>query len=111
MRPEDWLHDSSFSITFLGDSKAYRGNLISDSGSWGSKEKNPLAFGGNMNGTNRANIRPGTRVAIVQKQDQRSGKRTEGVVRDLLTKSPTHPHGIKVRLENGLVGRVKEIIT
>lgn len=58
----------------------------------------------------RKDIRPGLRVAIVLKQDQRSGKLTEGIVRDLLTKSPTHPHGIKVRLEDGQVGRVKDIL-
>lgn len=63
-----------------------------------------------MDGTRRVNIRPGSRVKIVQKQDQRTGRLTEGVVRDILTKSPTHPHGIKVRLENGIVGRVKEIL-
>jgi uncharacterized repeat protein (TIGR03833 family) len=63
-----------------------------------------------VNGQNRANIKPGDRVSIVQKQDQRSGKRTEGIVKDLLTRSATHPHGIKVRLENGIVGRVKEIL-
>jgi len=62
-----------------------------------------------MNGTHRADIKPGLRVAIVLKQDQRSGKLTEGVIKDILTKSPTHPHGIKVRLESGQVGRVKEI--
>lgn len=61
-------------------------------------------------GSIRANIRPGFRVAIVQKQDQPTGRLTEGVVRDILTKSPTHPHGIKVRLESGEVGRVKEIL-
>jgi uncharacterized repeat protein (TIGR03833 family) len=55
-------------------------------------------------------ILPGMRVSIVQKADQSSGRRTEGIVRDLLTSSPTHPHGIKVRLESGEVGRVKEII-
>jgi len=60
-------------------------------------------------GTKRADIQIGLSVSIVLKQDQRSGKLTEGVVRDILTKSPTHPHGIKVRLENGLVGRVKSI--
>lgn len=49
-------------------------------------------------------------MKVVQKQDQRSGALTEGVVRDILTKSPHHPHGIKVRLENGIVGRVKEIL-
>jgi uncharacterized repeat protein (TIGR03833 family) len=64
-----------------------------------------------MNGINRDQIRPGVRVSIVQKQDQRSGKLTEGIVKDLLTRSATHPHGIKVRLENGIVGRVKEILT
>jgi uncharacterized repeat protein (TIGR03833 family) len=58
----------------------------------------------------RANIKPGLRVRIVLKQDQRSGKLTEGVVKDILTNSPTHPHGIKVRLTSGEVGRVKEIL-
>ncbi len=63
-----------------------------------------------MNGTRRTDIRPGLLVRIVLKQDQSSGKLTEGVVKDILTKSPMHPHGIKVRLESGLVGRVKEIL-
>jgi len=63
-----------------------------------------------MDGTRRSDIRPGLRVSIVLKQDQRSEKLTEGIVRDILTKSPTHPHGIKVRLESGEVGRVKEIL-
>ena len=62
-----------------------------------------------MNGTNRSNIKPGLNVSIVLKQDQRSGKLTDGVVKDVLTKSATHPHGIKVRLESGEVGRVKVI--
>ena len=60
-----------------------------------------------MNGQHREKIKPGMVVSIVLKQDQRSGKLTEGVVKDLLTKSPFHPHGIKVRLEDGQVGRVK----
>lgn len=60
-------------------------------------------------GTKRADIAAGLRVSIVLKQDQRTGKLTHGVVRNILTKSATHPHGIKVRLENGLVGRVKSI--
>jgi len=63
-----------------------------------------------MNGEKRANIKQGTKVRVVQKQDQRSGKLTEGVVQRLLTKSATHPHGIKVMLESGIVGRVKEIL-
>ncbi len=63
-----------------------------------------------MNGNNRAEIKVGARVKVVQKQDQRSGRLTEGIVRDILTKSGLHPHGIKVRLENGIVGRVKEIL-
>ena len=63
-----------------------------------------------MNGSNRADISPGLRVKVVRKEDQRSGALTEGVVKDLLTKSAFHPHGIKVRLENGIVGRVKEIL-
>lgn len=62
-----------------------------------------------MNGINRADIKAGLQVSIVLKQDQRSGKLTQGVVKNILTKSPTHPHGIKVRLESGAVGRVKEI--
>ena len=62
-----------------------------------------------MDGRNRDNIKPGIEVAIVLKQDQRSGKLTYGVVKDLLTKSKFHPYGIKVRLEDGQVGRVKEI--
>jgi uncharacterized repeat protein (TIGR03833 family) len=60
-------------------------------------------------GTKRNDITSGLNVSIVLKQDQRSGKLTQGIVRDILTKSATHPHGIKVRLENGLVGRVKVI--
>ncbi len=60
-------------------------------------------------GKNRADIYPGLNVSIVLKQDQKTGKLTQGVVKDLLTKSGTHPHGIKVRLENGNVGRVKSI--
>ena len=64
-----------------------------------------------MNGQQRSNIKPGMTVLIVLKQDQRSGKLTQGVVREILTKSPSHPHGIKVRLESGQVGRVKEIVT
>ena len=63
-----------------------------------------------MNGQVRSNIRPGLTVLIVLKQDQRTGKLTRGVVKEILTKSPTHPHGIKVRLVDGQVGRVKEII-
>ena len=58
----------------------------------------------------RKNIRPGLRVAIVLKQDQRTGKQTVGIVKDLLTNSPNHPHGIKVRLTDGQVGRVQEIL-
>jgi len=64
-----------------------------------------------MNGTNRGDIKPGLRVLIVLKQDQRSGRLTEGIVKDILTKSSMHPHGIKVRLESGKIGRVKEIIS
>ena len=63
-----------------------------------------------MDGRNRQDVKSGSRVRIIQKQDQRSGKLTEGVVLDILTNSPSHPHGIKVRLTTGLVGRVKEIL-
>ena len=62
-----------------------------------------------MSGTLRSNISIGSKVAIVLKQDQRSGKLTEGTVKDILTNSPKHPHGIKVRLEDGQVGRVKKL--
>lgn len=63
-----------------------------------------------MNGTKRGDIKPGMKVSIVLKKDQRTGALTEGVVKKILTNSATHPHGIKVRLENGLVGRVKRIL-
>ena len=64
-----------------------------------------------MSGRHRTDIKPGVRVKVVQKRDQRSGKLTEGIVKDLLTNSSTHPHGIKVRLQGGVVGRVKEVIS
>lgn len=64
-----------------------------------------------MNGQTRSQIKPGMTVLIVLKQDQRTGKLTQGIVKDILTKSPNHPHGIKVRLTNGQVGRVKEIVS
>jgi uncharacterized repeat protein (TIGR03833 family) len=64
-----------------------------------------------MNGQQRANIKPGLKVEIVLKKDQRTGRLTEGVVKDILTNSANHPHGIKVRLEDGQVGRVKNIIS
>jgi uncharacterized repeat protein (TIGR03833 family) len=69
-----------------------------------------------MNGTNRANvpyrhdIKPGLEVLIVLKKDQATGKLTRGIVKDILTNSPSHPHGIKVRLQNGEIGRVQEIL-
>lgn len=63
-----------------------------------------------MNPNNRSSIRVGSRVAIVLKADQRTGKLTEGIVRAILTSSATHPHGIKVRLESGLVGRVRQVL-
>ena len=63
-----------------------------------------------MNGQDRLIIQPGITVLIVLKQDQRTGKLTKGIVKDILTSSATHPHGIKVRLVNGQVGRVKEIV-
>ncbi len=64
-----------------------------------------------MDGKKRTDIQPGIRVQVVQKQDQGSGKLTEGIVQEILTHSPTHPHGIKVRLIGGLVGRVKVILS
>jgi uncharacterized repeat protein (TIGR03833 family) len=63
-----------------------------------------------MNGKHRTDIRPGLQVRITQKQDQRSGKRTGGIVQDILTNSAYHPHGIKVRLQTAEVGRVQEIV-
>jgi uncharacterized repeat protein (TIGR03833 family) len=70
---------------------------------------NEKANFGRPGGTKRVDIKPGLRVSIVLKADQSSGKLTRGVVKDILTRSPVHPHGIKVRLENGQVGRVKAI--
>ena len=64
-----------------------------------------------MNGQARKNIYPGLQVDIVLKEDQRTGKLTRGIVKDLLTNSSEHPHGIKVRLQNGQVGRVQNIVT
>ena len=64
-----------------------------------------------MDGRNRQDIKPGVEVDIVLKKDQRSGRLTRGLVKDILTKSASHPHGIKVRLTDGQVGRVKKIIT
>lgn len=64
-----------------------------------------------MDGTNRANIKRGINVLIVKKQDQRSGKLTKGIVKDILTKSSVHTRGIKVRLESGEIGRVQEILS
>jgi uncharacterized repeat protein (TIGR03833 family) len=63
-----------------------------------------------MNDEHRNDIKPGLKVYIILKKDQRTGKRTLGVVKDILTRSSHHPHGIKVRLEDGRVGRVQEII-
>ena len=63
-----------------------------------------------MNQIKRADIKTGMHVKVVLKEDQRTGKLTEGIVKDILTKSSKHPHGIKVRLETGDVGRVKEIV-
>ncbi len=63
-----------------------------------------------MDGNQRSSIRPGLEVEIVLKADQRTGKLTRGIVKDILTNSPTHPHGIKVRLTDGQVGRVQKIV-
>lgn len=63
-----------------------------------------------MNGTMRCDIQPGTKVSIVLKKDQRTGALTNGTVKDILTRSAQHPHGIKVRLESGEIGRVKRIL-
>lgn len=64
-----------------------------------------------MNGTERKNIRPGARVKVIQKPHQRTGQLTEGVVKDILTSSAIHHRGIKVRLQDGIVGRVQEVLT
>lgn len=76
-------------------------------GGWGRTTARRIAC---MDGTHRADLRPGLEVEIVLKQDQRTGKRTRGTIRDILTPSPAHPHGIKVRLTSGAVGRVKAIL-
>lgn len=62
-----------------------------------------------MNGKNRKDITLGLKVMVIKKEDQRTGKLTEGIVKDILTNSSSHPHGIKVRLQDGTVGRVQEI--
>jgi len=72
---------------------------------------NPILATAAAEGAVQGPITPGMRVSIVQKQDQLTGRRTEGVVESVLTRSPTHPHGIKVRLASGEVGRVKEILS
>lgn len=64
-----------------------------------------------MDGKKRSDVKPGIEVNVILKQDQRSGKKTQGIVKDLLTNSATHPHGIKVRLVDGQVGRVCEILS
>ncbi|OGG28040.1 hypothetical protein A3A64_02650 [Candidatus Gottesmanbacteria bacterium RIFCSPLOWO2_01_FULL_48_11] len=63
-----------------------------------------------MDGTERINVKRGALVRVVQKQDQQSERTTEGIVKDILTNSPNHPRGIKVRLESGIIGRVKEVL-
>ena len=63
-----------------------------------------------MNGTERKNIKPGIKVKVVQKPHQRTGQLTEGIVKDILTKSPVHHRGIKVRLDSGIIGRVQEVL-
>ena len=63
-----------------------------------------------MDGTKRTNIKVGGEVSVVQKHHQRSGELTDGIVKRILTNSPNHPHGIKVQLESGIVGRVKEVL-
>jgi len=73
-------------------------------------EENQLFYIECMNGKNREDIKPGLKVAIVLKQDQRTGRLTEGVVADILTNSAYHPHGIKVRLTDGQVGRVQQLL-
>ena len=69
------------------------------------------AKGLKMQGIKRADIKAGLLVRVVTKEDQRTGRLTEGIVKDILTKSPIHPHGIKVRLESGVVGRVNDILS
>ena len=64
----------------------------------------------NHPGTRRSNIQPGMAVLVVLKQDQRTGRLTQGIVKDILTRASSHPHGIKVRLQNGLVGRVQQLV-
>ena len=83
---------------------------MDDGGADGWKDQSASCGGSMMSGQKRAHIHAGLSVKIVLKKDQRSGLLTEGIVKDILTNSPTHPHGIKVRLESGDVGRVKEIV-
>ncbi len=71
---------------------------------------NTIKRGCNMGGNTRSDVKIGGKVKVVEKQNQQSGELTAGIVKDILTKSKTHPHGIKVRLEDGRVGRIKEIL-
>jgi uncharacterized repeat protein (TIGR03833 family) len=87
------------------------GTLHHPFGQWGYNERRLSTTGEQcMDGTRRSDIRSGLRVSIVMKKDQQTGKLTEGIVRDILTNSAAHPHGIKVRLESGEIGRVKQIL-
>jgi uncharacterized repeat protein (TIGR03833 family) len=104
-RASDWLDHA-------GDMHAIREPEPPDRRSWpapdaGETARSVRSDASILSGTRRADVRPGQRVAIVLKPDQASGKLTEGIVRERLTNSPTHPRGIKVRLESGHVGRVK----
>ncbi len=99
--------DTNSEIGVFDESKVEYRTVVNDKGLNFNRDQGDYGI---MDGQIRSNIRAGLRVSIVLKEDQRTGKRTEGIVQDLLTNSPTHPHGIKVRLESGLVGRVQEIL-
>jgi uncharacterized repeat protein (TIGR03833 family) len=73
-------------------------------------EESPMTDTSRKNGRNRSSVHPGCTVDIIQKVDQRTGKKTRGIVQEILTNSPEHPHGIKVLLKDGRVGRVTEIM-
>ena len=117
MTPCSW--ENSIAFCHCGCPMAYYWALLlvvifwdSFGGEWSTLKKDIGTIGEKnkfMDGTNRDNIRPGIQVSIVQKQDQRTGRLTEGAVADILTNSANHPHGIKVRLETGEVGRVQII--
>jgi uncharacterized repeat protein (TIGR03833 family) len=101
---------TSFALVFTADEAPARVTEMHKCTFFGGASVKKREGAGDMDGKKREYIRPGLRVRVVQKRDQPTGRLTEGIVEAVLTRSATHPHGIKVRLAGGVVGRVKEIV-